>query len=192
MGIDKHKVFTHETAVVENPSNIGDGTKIWHHVHIMKGAKIGKNCTIGKNTFIGSGVIIGDNVKMQNNISFGKGIVVEDDAFIGPNVVFANDIYPRSFLWNTSRIVRALIKRGASIGANVVIIGSRSCRVIGKYSMIGAGAVVTRDVPDHALMAGNPAKLIGFVCVCGNRLAKFGNKKKFLKCSKCSETIKIK
>ncbi len=157
------KFFIHPTAVVEEGVEIGEGTRIWHFVHVRKGAKIGRNCNIGKGVYIDAGVEIGNNVKIQNFVSVYRGVKVEDDVFLGPHATLTNDLYPRAFNkeWE---IIPTLIKKGASIGANATVV----CGVtIGEYSMVGAGAVVTKDVPPHGLVLGNPARLKGFVCYCG-------------------------
>ena len=158
-------IYKHPTATVES-EEIGEGTKIWHFVHIRDKAKIGKNCNIGKGVYMDTEVEIGDGVKIQNFVSIYKGVKIEDDVFIGPSVTFANDVYPRSFIWDGGKVVPTLIKKGASIGANATIL----CGItVGEYSMIGAGSVVTEDVPDHGLVYGNPAELKGFVCACGRK-----------------------
>jgi len=186
----KKSFFVHPTAIVEDGAEIGEGTRIWHFVHVRKGAKIGKNCNIGKDVYIDVGVIIGDNVKIQNGVSLYRGVVVEDDAFIGPYAVFTNDLYPRSFSRDWE-IVPTRIKKGASIGANATIV----CGVtIGEYAMVGAGAVVTKDVPSHGLVYGNPARLRGFVCFCGrpleNIIAEDGEKVIY-KCGCCGAEVSI-
>lgn len=159
-------VFIHPTAVVEEGASIGDGTRVWHFVHVRRGARIGRNCNIGKDVYIDVDVVIGDNVKVQNFATIYRGVVIEDDVFIGPHVTFTNDLYPRSFSTDW-KPVPTLVKKGASIGANATIV----CGVtIGEYAMIGAGAVVTKDVPPFGLVYGNPAKLRGFVCYCGRPL----------------------
>jgi len=160
------KVFIHPTAVVEEGAIIERGTRIWHFVHVRSGAKIGRNCNIGKDVYIDVGVEIGDNVKIQNGVSIYRGVKIEDDVFIGPYAVFTNDKYPRAFNRDWE-VVPTVVKRGASIGANATIV----CGVtIGEYAMVGAGAVVTRDVPPFGLVVGNPARLKGFVCYCGKPL----------------------
>ena len=171
-------VFIHPTADVSEESRIGDGTCIWHHAQVRELAVIGEKCTIGKGVYIDKNVRVGNRVKIQNYVSVYNGAEIEDDVFIGPSVTFTNDKYPRSWVWDDSRICRTYIKRGASIGANATIV----CDVtIGEYAMIGAGAVVTRNVPPHGLVVGNPAKLVGFVCECGARLGKD------LKCPVCGK-----
>lgn len=162
-------VMIHETAEVSKDARVGDGTKIWHHSQIREGAEIGQNCTLSKNVYIDSDVSIGNNVKIQNNVSVYKGVMIEDDVFIGPSVTFTNDIAPRSFRWDKSMIQKTLVKKGASIGANATIICGLS---IGEYAMVGAGSVVTKNVPDHSLVVGNPAKHAGYVCRCGKKMKK--------------------
>jgi UDP-2-acetamido-3-amino-2,3-dideoxy-glucuronate N-acetyltransferase len=149
----------HESAFVEDVK-IGDGTKIWHFAHVRKGAIIGKNCIIGKDVYIDTNVEIGDNCKIQNFASIYQGVKIGNDVFIGPHVCFTNDVYPRSAIWNEERLEKTLVKDGASIGANATIIAGVT---IGKYAMIGAGSVVTKDVPDFSLVVGNPARVVGTV-----------------------------
>jgi acetyltransferase-like isoleucine patch superfamily enzyme len=184
------KIFIHPTAIVET-DEIGEGTKIWHFAHIREGAKIGKNCNIGKSVYIDTGVYIGNNVKIQNFATIYKGVIIEDDAFIGPAVVFTNDLYPRSFIWSEDKIIPTVVKKGASIGANSTIV----CGIkIGEYSMIGAGSVVTRDVPPFGLVYGNPAKLKGFVCYCGKKLRDVLDEKDgkiIYRCS-CGKNVEIR
>lgn len=159
--------YLHESSYVDQPCIIGSDTKIWHFCHIMKKCRIGKNCNIGQNTFIGSGVMLGDNVKVQNNVSLYAGVICEDDVFLGPSTVFTNVINPRSFIERKEEYRTTLIKRGASIGANATIV----CGVtIGSYAFVGAGAVVSNDVADYALVYGNPARQRGWVCKCGEKL----------------------
>jgi len=155
----------HPTAVVDAGAIIGKGTKIWHFSHIMSGAVIGENCTIGQNVFVAPQAILGNNVKVQNNVSVYTGVVCEDDVFLGPSCVFTNVINPRSFVSRKEEFRRTLVKKGATIGANATVI----CGVtIGEYALIGAGAVVTKDIPDYALIVGNPGKQIGRVDKEGN------------------------
>lgn len=158
----------HETAIVEDGAIIGEGTNIWHHAHIRSGARIGKGCNFGKNTYVDPGVVVGDNVKVQNNVSIYHGVTIEDDVFVGPSVVFTNDLHPRAFKWDETMVGTTLVKKGTSIGANSTIVCGD--RVLGEYSMIAAGSVVTKNVPDHGLVMGNPARLVGFVCKCCQRL----------------------
>ena len=159
--------YIHPSSIVDDPVTIGAGTKIWHFSHIMAGAKIGKNCIIGQNVFIGSMAEVGDNVKIQNNVSIYDGVILENEVFCGPSMVFTNVINPRSFISRKNEFRKTLVRRGATIGANVTII----CGItIGRYSFIGAGAVVTRDVPDFALVLGVPGRVRGWICSCGAKL----------------------
>ncbi len=163
----KRNYFVHPTAVVDKGAIIGEGTKIWHFSHIMKDSVIGKNCNIGQNVFIGDGVFIGNNVKIQNNVSVYKGVEIEDDVFLGPSCVFTNISNPRSQVVRRHLYEKTVIRRGATIGANATIV----CGVtIGRYAFIAAGAVVTKDVPDYALMMGNPARRVGWMSRHGHRL----------------------
>lgn len=161
------KYFVHESSYVDEPCEIGEGTKIWHFSHIMSGCKIGRGCNIGQNVVISPQVELGDNVKIQNNVSVYTGVVCEDDVFLGPSCVFTNVINPRSHISRKDEYRRTLLKRGCSIGANSTIVCGHT---VGKYALIGAGSVVTRDVPDHALVKGNPARVSGYVCACGEKL----------------------
>jgi UDP-2-acetamido-3-amino-2,3-dideoxy-glucuronate N-acetyltransferase len=155
----------HPTAVIDKGASIGKGTRIWHFSHIMERAIVGENCNIGQNVVISSGAILGNNVKVQNNVSIYTGVVCEDDVFLGPSCVFTNVINPRSFISRREEFQSTLVKKGASIGANATII----CGItIGEYALIGAGAVVTKDVPPYALIAGNPGKQMGWVDKEGN------------------------
>ena len=187
----KKKYFVHPTAIVEDGAMIGEGTRIWHFAHIRKGAIIGKNCNIGKDVYIDVNVHIGNNVKIQNGVSVYRGVTIEDDVFLGPHAVFTNDLYPRSFNKDW-KVIPTLVKKGASIGANATII----CGVIiGEYSMVGAGSVVTRDVPPHGLVYGNPARLRGFVCYCGRPLKRIIREEKeyiVFECDYCKREVKIK
>ena len=157
----------HESSYVEEGAIIGEGTRVWHFCHVMPSARIGRNCNIGQNVFIASDAVIGDNVKIQNNISIYTGVVIEDDVFLGPSVVFTNVLNPRSRVSRKDEYKTTLVKQGASIGANATIV----CGVtLGRYAFVGAGAVVTRDVPDYALVYGNPTKVRGWICQCGIKL----------------------
>lgn len=159
--------FVHPSSVVDDGAQIGTGTRIWHFTHVMAGARIGARCNIGQNVFVASGVTIGDNVKIQNNVSIYAGVVIENDVFLGPSMVFTNVMNPRAHIERKSEYRTTLVRRGVSIGANATIV----CGVtLGEYSFVGAGAVVTRDVPDYALVHGNPARVRGHVCKCGVRL----------------------
>ena len=180
----------HESAYVEEGAKIGDGTNIWHFVHIRKNATIGKNCNIGKDVFIDIGVKVGDNCKIQNFATLYHGLTVKNDVFIGPHVCFTNDLYPRAKIWYDEKVAKTLVKDGASIGANSTIVAGIT---IGKNALIGAGSVVTKDVPDSTLVYGNPAIIKGFFCKCGERL-KSGVKKgavAIFKCSKCGTEIEV-
>jgi UDP-2-acetamido-3-amino-2,3-dideoxy-glucuronate N-acetyltransferase len=157
----------HETAIIDAGALIGPGTRIWHWVHIGPEARIGSNCSLGQNVYVGRAVI-GNNVKIQNNVSVYDAVVLEDDVFCGPSMVFTNVINPRSHIVRKHEYKQTLVRRGATIGANAVILCGNT---IGRYAMIGAGAVVTKDVPDHALVLGNPARQVGWVCQCGIRLS---------------------
>lgn len=158
--------FKHKTAEVSEKAQIGAETKIWNDAQIREDCIIGENCVISKGVYIDFDVMIGNRVKIQNGVNLYHGIIVEDDVFIGPSAAFTNDFYPRAFNSNFA-VKKTLVKKGASIGANATII----CGVtIGQYAMVGAGSVVTKDVPDYALITGNPAKIAGYVCKCGNKL----------------------
>jgi len=159
--------FAHPTAVVDQPCHIGAGTKIWHFSHVMQDCCIGERCNIGQNVLISSGCVVGDNVKIQNNVSVYTGVSIEDDVFLGPSMVFTNVINPRAYIERKSEYRATRVGRGASIGANATVV----CGVtLGAYCLIGAGAVVTRDVPPFGTAYGNPARLRGWVCWCGVQL----------------------
>jgi len=185
--MSEKKYFVHESSYVDTPCEIGEGTKIWHFSHIMKNAKIGKNCVIGQNVNIASDVELGENVKIQNNVSVYTGVICEDDVFLGPSMVFTNVSNPRSHINRRDQYQRTLVKKGASIGANAVIICGTD---IGRFSFIGAGAVVTKDVPDYALVVGNPGKIVGWMCYCGVRLDFHGHTE--TKCTGCGKEYMMK
>lgn len=166
---NKQNYYKHESAYVDEPSEIGEGTKIWHFSHVLKGVQIGKNCIIGQNVQIADDVVLGNNVKIQNNVSVYKGVTVEDDVFLGPSCVFTNVTNPRSQVNRHSLYEKTLIKRGATIGANSTILCGT---IIGRYALIGAGAVVTKDVPDYALVSGVPSRQTGWVSRHGVKLSK--------------------
>jgi UDP-2-acetamido-3-amino-2,3-dideoxy-glucuronate N-acetyltransferase len=159
--------FAHETAVIDDGCEIGEGTKIWHFSHIMPKCIIGKKCNIGQNVVISPDVILGDNVKVQNNVSIYTGVICEDDVFLGPSMVFTNVINPRSAVIRRGQYLKTIVKKGASIGANATIVCGNH---IGEYAFIGAGAVVTKEIKPYALVVGNPSKQIGWVSEYGHRL----------------------
>ena len=163
-GID---FFAHETSVIDEGCRIGSGTKIWHFSHIMKDCIIGDNCNIGQNVVVSPDVILGNNVKVQNNVSIYTGVICEDDVFLGPSMVFTNVINPRSAISRKEEYMKTLVEKGATIGANATIVCGNK---IGKYSLIGAGAVVTKEIKPYALVVGNPSKQIGWVSEFGHRL----------------------
>ncbi|MBN2228729.1 MAG: N-acetyltransferase [Candidatus Thorarchaeota archaeon] len=183
-------VFIHPLAVVDDGATIGEGTRIWHFAHVRGTAKIGKGCNIGKDVYIDGDVVIGNNVKIQNGVSVYHGVTIEDDVFCGPHMTFTNDMYPRSFIQGWE-VFTTRVKKGASIGAHATIV----CDVtLGEYCMVGSGAVVTRDVPAYGLVVGNPARLVGFVCKCGQPLKDEVSRSETaikMKCSKCNEIIEI-
>lgn len=177
----KKEYFVHESSYVDEPCKIGNGTKIWHFSHVMQNSEIGQNCNIGQNVVISSDVKIGNNVKIQNNVSVYTGVVCEDNVFLGPSCVFTNVINPRSHICRKHEYKRTWIKQGASIGANSTII----CGItIGMYSLIGAGSVVTKNVGDYEIVIGNPAKLHGYVCECGEKLSVKNNRAQCEACNK--------
>ena len=173
--------FIHPSSYIDEPVKIGKGTKIWHFCHIMRNAEIGEKCVLGQNTFVGSRVKIGNNVHIQNNVSIYDMVTLEDDVFCGPSCVFTNDLNPRAAYPKGGQWIPTLVKKGVSIGANATII----CGItIGQHSFIGAGAVVKKDVPDYAIVVGVPAKIIGWMCECGEKLNFLG---KSTQCKKCGK-----
>ncbi len=157
----------HPSAFVEDGATIGAGTSVWHLAHIRAGARIGANCIIGKDAYIDTQVVVGDGCKIQNGANLYRGLIMGDRVFVGPHAQFTNDLFPRAEFWDDDRLVPTHVLDGASIGSNATVV----CGItIGRYATVGAGAVVTRDVPDHALVLGNPARLRGFVCRCGRPL----------------------
>jgi acetyltransferase-like isoleucine patch superfamily enzyme len=183
-------VFIHPLAVVDEGADIGEGTRIWHFAHVRGTAKLGKGCNIGKDVYIDADVVIGNNVKIQNGVSVYHGVIIEDDVFCGPHMTFTNDMCPRAF-GDDFEVFKTLVRKGASIGAHATIVCNTT---LGEYCMIGSGAVVTKDVPAHGLVVGNPARLIGYVCKCGQPLKnEMSRDEKTIKyqCTKCNEEIVI-
>ena len=159
--------YAHPTAIVDDGAIIGEGTKIWHFVHVCAGARIGERCVLGQNVFIAPRVVLGAGVKVQNNVSVYEGVEIEDDVFLGPSCVFTNVNNPRAFIERKTEFRPTHVRRGASIGANAVIVCGHD---VGEHAFVGAGAVVTKNVPAFALVAGNPARRLGWICRCGVRL----------------------
>ena len=184
--MDTKNYFVHESSYVDEPCQIGKGTKIWHFSHIMKNSTIGENCNIGQNVVISPDVKLGNNVKVQNNVSIYTGVMCEDDVFLGPSMVFTNVINPRSAVNRRNEYISTIVKKGASIGANATIICGNN---IGKFSFIGAGALVAKDIPDYALVVGNPSKQIGWVSEYGHRLE--FDKLGIAKCKESNQEYKI-
>jgi UDP-2-acetamido-3-amino-2,3-dideoxy-glucuronate N-acetyltransferase len=181
MEVAAARYFVHPTAVIDEPCEIGDGTKIWHFSHVMAESKLGRGCNLGQNVVVSPGVRIGNNVKIQNNVSIYTGVELEDDVFCGPSMVFTNVINPRSHVVRRHEYQKTLVRRGASLGANSTIVCGTT---IGRYAFIAAGAVVTHDIPDYALVMGVPAKRVGWMCACGVRLEEGGAARKCAACSK--------
>lgn len=157
----------HESAYVDEGAVVGAGTRIWHYTHVMPGARIGKRCSLGQNVNVGSGAVLGNGVKVQNNVSIYDDVLIEDDVFCGPSCVFTNVINPRSFVERKNEYMKTIVRRGASIGANATVVCGTE---LGEYCFVGAGSVVTRNVPAHALVYGSPARVHGWVCQCGTKL----------------------
>ncbi len=175
-------VFVHESSYVDEGCEIGKGTKVWHFSHLMSGSRIGERCNIGQNVVISPGVVIGNNVKVQNNVSIYTGVMLEDDVFCGPSMVFTNVVNPRSHVSRKDEYRQTLVRRGASLGANCTVVCGHT---IGAYAFIGAGAVVTKDVPDYALLVGNPARITGWMCECGVKLVAGGTPPAEATCAAC-------
>ena len=183
---DHSDFFAHPTAVIDEGCEIGKGTKIWHFSHIMSNCRIGDNCNLGQNVVVSPDVVLGNNVKVQNNVSIYTGVTCEDDVFLGPSMVFTNVINPRSAINRKKEYASTLVKRGATIGANATIV----CGVeIGQYAFVGAGAVVTRSIPDFALIVGNPGRQTGFMSVYGHKL--LFDKNGFATCPESNEQYKL-
>jgi UDP-2-acetamido-3-amino-2,3-dideoxy-glucuronate N-acetyltransferase len=171
--------YVHETARVDEPAEIGEGTKIWHYSHVLAGARIGKGCVLGQNVNVGGKAVIGDYVKVQNNVSIYDGVVLEDYVFCGPSLVFTNVINPRSAFPRKNEYLPTRVRAGATLGPNATVV----CGVtVGRHAFVGAGSVVTRDVPDYALVMGNPARFAAWMCACGVRVETEGTK---ARCSAC-------
>lgn len=175
----------HPSAIVDPGAQLGEGTHVWHWVHVCGGAQIGTGCSLGQNVFVANDVVIGNNVKVQNNVSIYDAVTLEDDVFCGPSMVFTNVVNPRSAVSRKSEYRRTRVRRGASIGANATIVCGH---VIGEYAFIGAGAVVTSDVPSYALMVGVPARRMGWMCRCGARLPAKGSQ---VACPECGDLYQL-
>ena len=180
--------FVHESSYIDDDMEIGEGTKIWHFCHIQRGARIGKRCSLGQNVNVSNHVKVGDGCKLQNNVSLYEGVELENDVFCGPSCVFTNDLTPRAkYPKGSAGYKKTLIKEGASIGANATVVCGHT---VGKWALIGAGAVVASNVPDHALMLGVPAQQRGWVCECGQVLRQTGNSD--YRCPDCGRTYQLK
>jgi UDP-2-acetamido-3-amino-2,3-dideoxy-glucuronate N-acetyltransferase len=180
-------VFVHSSSFVDDGCEIGEGTKIWHFCHVMPRARIGRGCNIGQNVVISPDVVIGDNVRIQNNVSVYTGVTLEDDVFCGPSMVFTNVVNPRSHVSRKDEFRATRVGRGASLGANCTVVCGHS---IGRYAFVGAGAVVTRDVPDHALVVGNPGRITGWMCECGVKLASSATPPQTATCRACGKAYR--
>lgn len=179
--------FAHETAVIDDNCQIGAGTKIWHFSHVMTNCVIGNNCNLGQNVVVSPEVVLGDNVKVQNNVSIYTGVTCEDDVFLGPSMVFTNVINPRSAINRRNQYLKTTVKKGATIGANATVVCGNN---IGEYAFIGAGAVVTKEVPAYALVVGNPSKQVGWMSEYGHKL--HFNEKGIAICNESKETYELK
>ena len=173
----------HPTAIIDPGADIGDETRIWHWVHVSSGARIGSRCSLGQNVFVGSNVVIGDNCKIQNNVSLYDNVSLEDDVFCGPSMVFTNVYNPRSHVSRKHEYRDTLVRRGATLGANCTVV----CGVtLGRYAFVGAGSVIVRNVPNYALVVGNPARIIGWMCACGVKVAAGSTPPARVTCPACS------
>jgi UDP-2-acetamido-3-amino-2,3-dideoxy-glucuronate N-acetyltransferase len=180
--------FVHPTSIIDDGAIIGDETKIWHFSHVMSGAIIGRGCNMGQNVVVSPGVRIGNNVKIQNNVSIYTGVILEDDVFCGPSMVFTNVVNPRSHVSRKNEYRQTLVGRGATFGANCTVV----CGVtVGAFAFVGAGAVVTRDVPDYALVVGNPGRITGWMCECGVKLASGARPPGTVACTVCGLTYTV-
>ncbi|CAM4103772.1 acyltransferase [Zobellia nedashkovskayae] len=179
--------FAHKTAIIDDGCNIGEDSKIWHFSHIMSNCIIGNNCNIGQNVVVSPEVVLGNNVKVQNNVSIYTGVICEDDVFLGPSMVFTNIVNPRSAIIRRDSYQKTLVKKGASVGANATIICGNT---LGKFCLVGAGTVVTKEVPDYALIVGNPGRQIGWVGEYGHRLE--FNKKNYALCPESGQEYELK
>jgi UDP-2-acetamido-3-amino-2,3-dideoxy-glucuronate N-acetyltransferase len=177
--------WAHQTAIIDAGARIGAGTKVWHWVHVSGGATIGKNCSLGQNVYVGNRVVIGDNVRIQNNVSVYDAVTLEDDVFCGPSMVFTNVVNPRSHVPRKDEYLQTMVRRGATIGANATVVCGH---IIGEYAFIGAGSVVTTDVAAYALVVGNPARRIGWMCKCGLRLS---DRSVLATCAACGNQYKV-
>jgi UDP-2-acetamido-3-amino-2,3-dideoxy-glucuronate N-acetyltransferase len=174
--------FVHPSSYVDEGCSVGEGTRIWHFCHVMRGARIGRGCNIGQNVVVSPDVVIGDNVKIQNNVSLYTGVTLEDDVFCGPSMVFTNVVNPRSHVSRKHEYLPTVVRRGATLGANCTIVCGRT---IGRYAFVGAGAVVVRDLPDYALAVGNPARVTGWMCQCGVKIASGAEPPASVACAAC-------
>ena len=181
------KYYKHKSSFIDKNVTIGVGTKIWHFSHILPNTSIGKNCTIGQNVLIGPNVKIGNKCKIQNNISIYQGVELEDGVFCGPSMVFTNIKNPRTFIERKKEFNKTLVKKGASIGANATILCGN---IIGKYALIAAGSIITKNVPNYSLFIGTPAKHSGWVCKCGKVLTKILRPKNTIQCKECKKKYK--
>ena len=185
MSTDSPDYFVHESSYVDDGAIVGKGTKVWHFSHVMPGAVIGERCSLGQNVNVGGKAVLGNNVKVQNNVSIYDRVIIEDDTFCGPSMVFTNVFNPRSHISRKDEYMETVIRRGATIGANATIICGNT---VGRYALIGSGAVITKDVPDFALVYGNPARQQGWVCQCGVKLQLDGET---AECKACGDKYKL-
>ena len=180
--------FAHESSYIDDGAEVGEDSRIWHFSHVMSGAKVGRRCNIGQNVVISPGVVIGDDVKIQNNVSVYTGVTLEDGVFCGPSMVFTNVATPRSHVSRKHEYLPTIVRKGATLGANSTIVCGHT---IGRYAFIGAGAVVIRDVPPHALVVGNPARIVGWMCECGEKLTAGSAVPARASCAACQASYRI-